>query len=670
MRHLAQIIPAALAAATSLATTASAFSTELRPLPISDMVRSGKATIRANTSFDQGDIQSALDGDRNTLARTPDVNPLVLTLNTRHPFKFRGATVTQAAAGKWSLEIAEDSADLENRTGSYQKVIYDNPTIDRIPSSKECYPLMIRAAKLTVERTEGDNYVHLIDWSIEAEVRLTSLAFSPDTIRPRLNSKVRAIVYAVDDQLNRYPVDGSTSISTGDPRLAQWSGMAPEFDVEGRTLGSTPLTASWKGLHGSTMVKIGPWSSVPVTKEKKVKVAVVLQDFHVPSRGGRKMSEIFGWNSPDSLVKYGMAEINSLASPHSRWETVERIDDPEIFTTRDKKRIPLDTLLAWYDQDASGNWSAKRTDRLGFDFHALLEKHDLCGKRNRGEIDEVWIHGHPWNAAGESRLAGEGAWNINMEPVLGTACAEKLTIYGFNASRDVASMLHSMGHKFESVMAKAYGRWWNLSYPRNNWEMFTTIADEINGQAAFGRIHDAPNTNHAYDDTGSNYVPFTGDGWSTYPQISRKSRMINCLEWGCTELGRLRWWFKAIPHYRGQTDGVLNNWWLYFTDFDSAVSLAGSLAQTQAQLPVITMQNFFPTYVGVPVQINVSAGSIDGVISRVLFWDGPELIGVDSSAPYSILWTPRTPGDRRITAEVFDTRGYEAITQSTIKTIH
>jgi len=40
-------------------------------------------------------------------------------------------------------------------------------------------------------------------------------------------------------------------------------------------------------------------------------------------------------------------------------------------------------------------------------------------------------------------------------------------------------------------------------------------------------------------------------------------------------LGYLWWFYNHMPRYTGVTDGVLNNWWHYFLDYEAAVALAG-----------------------------------------------------------------------------------------------
>ncbi|MBU4512480.1 T9SS type A sorting domain-containing protein, partial [Patescibacteria group bacterium] len=60
--------------------------------------------------------------------------------------------------------------------------------------------------------------------------------------------------------------------------------------------------------------------------------------------------------------------------------------------------------------------------------------------------------------------------------------------------------------------------------------------------------------------------------------------MVSCSEWNCNQLGYMRWWFSHIPRFKGITDGVLNNWWHYFVDYQGAIKLA-------ANSPVVSVKD-------------------------------------------------------------------------------
>jgi glucose/arabinose dehydrogenase len=62
--------------------------------------------------------------------------------------------------------------------------------------------------------------------------------------------------------------------------------------------------------------------------------------------------------------------------------------------------------------------------------------------------------------------------------------------------------------------------------------------------------------------------------------------------------------------------------------------------------------------VGTAIVLNATATDSDGTIAKVEFFDGATMIGVaDTTAPYSVNWTPATPGSHSITAKATDDGG-------------
>ena len=60
---------------------------------------------------------------------------------------------------------------------------------------------------------------------------------------------------------------------------------------------------------------------------------------------------------------------------------------------------------------------------------------------------------------------------------------------------------------------------------------------------------------------------------------------------------------------------------------------------------------------GDPITVSASATDLDGSIDRVEFYDGSELIGSDSEAPYELSWTTAPTGNRTLLARAYDDDG-------------
>ena len=65
------------------------------------------------------------------------------------------------------------------------------------------------------------------------------------------------------------------------------------------------------------------------------------------------------------------------------------------------------------------------------------------------------------------------------------------------------------------------------------------------------------------DHENTRTVPSSCDDFLNYPNLTGSFKDINCLAWGCNELGYLKWWLEHLPHADGLTEGKSNNWWRY-----------------------------------------------------------------------------------------------------------
>ncbi len=75
------------------------------------------------------------------------------------------------------------------------------------------------------------------------------------------------------------------------------------------------------------------------------------------------------------------------------------------------------------------------------------------------------------------------------------------------------------------------------------------------------------------------------------------------------------------------------------------------------QPPSVTLQAPATAIVGTPVALGATASDSDGSVARVEFFDGAASLGVDTTAPYSVSWTPGSVGSRTLTARATDDAG-------------
>ena len=121
--------------------------------------------------LDIGSINDVFDGNTTTLARTAAINPMVITLDFNRVVAIGDNRIMNGAGnGEWTLECANSLMDLNNQTGSYQVLVNQVQIADNIWNN-QTVNASARFLRLTLERTTGDDYVHLREWDLEASVQ-------------------------------------------------------------------------------------------------------------------------------------------------------------------------------------------------------------------------------------------------------------------------------------------------------------------------------------------------------------------------------------------------------------------------------------------------------------------------------------------------------------------
>jgi hypothetical protein len=204
-------------------------------------------------------------------------------------------------------------------------------------------------------------------------------------------------------------------------------------------------------------------------------------------------------------------------------------------------------------------------------YQKILLAYGSCSKLNAGTIDEVWLWGGPYFGYWESTLAGPNAFGYNSPPVIGTTCKKLLPIMGFNYERGEVEELENFGHRAEATMSKVYGGWEKNT--KTPWNTFSLYDLAVPKKARCGDVHFPPNGRVNYDYANKLIVLSACDDWFKYPKLPANPvfKKINCLTWGCTQDGYLKWWFKHIPKVSGSTNNILNNWWEYIANPNRAI---------------------------------------------------------------------------------------------------
>ena len=224
----------------------------------------------------------------------------------------------------------------------------------------------------------------------------------------------------------------------------------------------------------------------------------------------------------------------------------------------------------------NGQASAHVPDAVNYNKIVNDPSLDICGKANRGEIDEVWIFNGPNFGFWESTLVGPGAYWYNSPPVPGPhACDRLIPIMGPSPERP--DMLgHNEGHRMESTMRQVYGSW-RQERPDHSWHRFTLVKALSPGYSysGCGNIHYPPNGTSGYDYGNPGVVDSICDDFASYPNLGDPAitaSPTSCSSWACNHYDYMLYWFGHLPYFPGcGPDQVMNDWWQYFANPELAL---------------------------------------------------------------------------------------------------
>ncbi len=218
---------------------------------------------------------------------------------------------------------------------------------------------------------------------------------------------------------------------------------------------------------------------------------------------------------------------------------------------------------------------------------------DICGKANRGEIDEVWIYNGPYFGFYESTLVGPGAYWFNSPPVPGpTACTRLIPIMGPSPERGLECAIENFGHRMEATMTRVYGSW-QQNRTTHNWERFALVKalSPNYSYSGCGNVHYPPNGTSDYDYGNPSTVLSNCRDFVNYPFLSDPlvvAQPVTCSAWDCAHLSYFTFWFGHLPANPGcGPDTVANSWWKYFAHPEFALNPSRACASYLLFLPNI-----------------------------------------------------------------------------------
>ena len=288
------------------------------------------------------------------------------------------------------------------------------------------------------------------------------------------------------------------------------------------------------------------------------RVLLIIYNPIIEAEGGRRLTDVLGWNDPDALIRDYIADLKETSGGYVEYQVVQRIEVDAWPVKVDGFRYDDASFLQCW-RSKSG-WH--QTDAV--DYQAIIDDFDLIARVNADQIDEVWLFAFPYAGFYESLMVGPGAFWCNSPPMERDDVARKFVIMGFNYERDVGPMLESFGHRVESILDHT---WRRFQGDDNLYQRFILYDKKAPGRANVGWMHYAPNSVKDYDWGNKTRVPSNCDDWLNFPNFQGTTRIVDCSEWGNGDMrAHHKWWYDHLPNAPGQTRGISNNWWWYGVD--------------------------------------------------------------------------------------------------------
>jgi len=159
------------------------------------------------------------------------------------------------------------------------------------------------------------------------------------------------------------------------------------------------------------------------------------------------------WASVESLVEEFTEAMIQASHKILVFRIIKKLDIPHFPVFMDGRQYDD---LTW-TQASQNDQSALRDARGNYllaDYQRILQDYSILQAIEGNHIDEVWMFGGPYFGFYESRMVGKGAFWCNAPAIEETS--RRFVMMGFNYERGAREMLHSFGHRAESILAKKF----------------------------------------------------------------------------------------------------------------------------------------------------------------------------------------------------------------------
>jgi hypothetical protein len=262
------------------------------------------------SAIDIGQIGSVFDGNTDTLARSANINPMVVTLSFVSPLTLtRSRIYFLGGNSQWRMETADSMADLDSMTGSFRVALdwSDAPHSTWVDRSLT-HSITCRVIRLKLQRMVGDNYVHLNEWEIYALDTNGALRI---TAARKSNGNFELTWDTAPGQW--YEIQSSTN-------LINWSSAGFRKGAANST--TLPVATLATQQRFFRVRKARAEERPQITR----RVLVMNFDPILENHGHVRLNQFMGWNDPHVLNANYLDDLTAASAGYVQWQVAGWVD--------------------------------------------------------------------------------------------------------------------------------------------------------------------------------------------------------------------------------------------------------------------------------------------------------------------------------------------------------
>lgn len=159
------------------------------------------------------------------------------------------------------------------------------------------------------------------------------------------------------------------------------------------------------------------------------------------------------WKNAEALAEEYIEAMIQASRRLLFYKVVGKVDVPAYPLLLDGRQYD-DTTWNRARMDDKSAFRDARGQYVLADYNRILAEYKILPAIQSNQIDEVWLFGGPYFGFYESRMVGKNAFWCNAPAI--QQDVRRFVVMGFNYERGSREMIHSFGHRAESIIARHY----------------------------------------------------------------------------------------------------------------------------------------------------------------------------------------------------------------------